>query len=519
MLSPVLAAEERAAEATRRSIVSWGVNGPATALGPFRPKRWQVDLLRRLREALLWAASDEPKALRIILIDAPQQQGKTAAVQLAISWAMAELGLSAGLLCYDFGKLAKPHSRTIKRQLAHPHAKIAWPHLERPIPLASKVDEAGHWNVPHKDPDRAPVEFIATGRGGGFEGLMLGMVVIDDLYKSLSDAASLANNAAVEDLLTTSVIGRVATRGGLIVDIGTRRGARDTKGFWLRKAAELSAAGLPPMVERWSYPLRGSETWRYGPEGYLTPDWYPDKERATRLAMGLGAARVLLDGEDIDTVGDVFDFDGHLAHYYDGEPSEVAALCSSTALSIDTAETEGGGDWTVIFWLGEFRGDVVVLGAWRGQWGTLGVVEQINTAIEVTGAAVAYIENASSGKTAVAILSSVVKCTIVPVNVSGHGSKLARIRATLPIFALGKVRWPRATCREDVSWCYRLDAASRDVRARLAAIRGDREDLAGQVDDEADALTIYLRQRVHAAPSKEPRPSQVRNLLTAIRGR
>lgn len=476
-----------------------------------RPRGWQVDLANRLHEVLLWAADPEPKPMRVILIDAPQRSGKTEVVLRAIAWAMAELSLSCGLICYDFAKLAKPHSRAIKRMLRSEHARIAWPHLAQPVPPEELMNEAGHWNVPNKHPGRAAVEFIATGRSGGIEGATLPVVVVDDLYKSIADAASLANNAAVADLLASSAVGRVAADGGVIIDIGTRRGKRDTKGYWLGKAAELEAAGLEPVIERWSYPLRGTEPWRYGEHGYLTESWYPDKEKATRIAMGPTLARILLDGEDVDAVGDLYDLDVHLSHFYDVEPSQMAKLCrmnGSTYLSVDTAETEGGGDWTSVGWIGEHEGAAHLLRAWRFQLGTMGVVAAINDIIEETGVGVAHIEYTSAGKAAVDFLAPLLRCAVVPFNPTGRGPKRERIRSTLPMLAMGKFRFPRPTCREDVSWCYGLDDAGLDMRTRLAAINGVRPDLAGEVDDEADMITIYMLQRTQPIATQGVYPTQ-----------
>jgi phage terminase large subunit-like protein len=393
----------------------------------------------------------------------------------------------------------------------------AWPHLARPKSTDAR-DTGAQWTVPHRDPARPDCVHLAVGRRGSLEGRPLDGVVLDDLYQSVADASSPANQRQVEDLLTTSVLGRVSSRGGFILDVGTRRGKRDTKGFWLRKADELRAAGLQVQIERWSYPLRGDEPWRYE-GGYITPTWDAQTEQATRILMGASMARILLDCEDVDAVGDLFDLDLHLSHVYEIAPSRMAQLCGTTYLSIDTAETAGGGDWTVIQRWGRRNGLHHLLGQRRGQWDTLGVVREINAAIGEWKPQAAYIEATSAGKTALAVLGRAVQgCALVPVEASGSGSKLDRIRGILPLCALGQVLFPSPSCGEDVTWCYGLDAAGLDLRTRLAALRADRPDMRGEVDDEADAMQIYLRHAAAAPASAYPSRGQVTDMISRLRG-
>jgi hypothetical protein len=493
-------ARRKRAKRVRSSITDWARACPPTLRGPMDPYGWQEDAMSYMQASVLRLTSrphNAAKTVRVAMFGAPQQSGKSEATKVAVAFALAN-GLSVGVLCYN-ETFAREWGRDVRRLLRSRQAIAAWPHLRIPDgnDAASKrarrdqSDAATRWTVPHPQPDRPPVRFASTGRRGGLEGLPLDIVVCDDLYKTISDAQSDANVRLVNDLLTSSALGRVNEMGGEIWDIGTRRGKRDTKGFWLAQRADLEAAGLPMDIENHVYPLRGEEDWRYGDRGYITQHWDEIKERQTRRRLGRFAGP-LLDQVDIDDVGGLFHHEA-LQHRYPESPIYAAMHADSVWLSVDAAETEGGGDWTVIqaFAIrGEFSDQIDQI---RGQWNELQVMEQIGKAIRKHNASRVLVEDASSGKIANLALKRRFP-QVEPVPTHGRGSKRDQIQGTMSLWLMGRVRYPEPA--NDPGWCYAEDENGMDLHARLLRLRGDRPDMRGEVDDEADATCQLLRYRM-----------------------
>jgi hypothetical protein len=489
----------------RADVVEWCRQGPHTLRGAMVPHGWQGHIGRILQGSIgRLVDGGHGGAVRILLIDAPQQSGKSEIVKRAAAMALAS-GLSVGVLAYN-EEFAREWGRDMRRLMRSPAAVATWPHLRVPDgpghegARRDQSDAATRWTVPHPVADRPPVRFASTGRRGGLEGLPLDVVIADDLYKTIGDAQSPANVRQVEDLLLSSALGRVADRGGEIWDIGTRRGSTDSKGFWIRKREEVEAAGLTMEIARHSYPLRGPESWRYGPRGYLTPGWTEAKEAAQRVILGRWAAP-LLDGEDVDAVGGLFPPEA-LSHTYPDHPDHVRASASELWVSMDSAQTEGAGDWTAIQVIA-IRGECHdLIYQDRGQWDELGVIRRLRAVLEDYRPQRALVEGASSGRVAVLALRSMFP-QLEEVPTSGRGSKRDQIQGTLSLWMLGRVRLPEARHGAAVSWCYGHDADGLDLRARLLRLRGDRPDMRGEVDDEADALCQALRYRLEAAPVRD----------------
>lgn len=475
----------------RESLAGWCEAGPPTELGPLRLYRWQRDCATRLEEAYRWAAvRDTSRTIRIILIDALPQLGKSELVsRRGPVWGMATLGLSFGVASYA-ASLAEEHSIAARQLARSEQATAVWPHLARDTGRRQRQDD---WTVPVVDPEMPGARYLARGRDGALTGRMVDVITLDDMYKDIGDYSSLASRREVDGFLRTSAAARLMERGGLLVDMGTRWGTQDTKAWWHAKVEEMRRLGLDVNFEHWSYPLRARENDTMGrePGEYISDNWTPEKEAAARALYGEDH-RAILDCDPVDPSGGLYKRDRHLCHHYDEPPSVARVLCRARYLSVDAAETEGGGDWTVVqeWGIRERDGKLLWLSQVRVQVDSLGVVRVVGAERDRARPNASLIENTSGGKVANAVLGGRVP-GIVPVSVSGKGSKRDRIRGTLALWANGDVLVPR-DLGDETAWYYGRDKDGLNVPDRLCMLRGERPDMRGEVDDEADAATIFL---------------------------
>lgn len=483
---------KRAARAmlARESISRWSRFGPPTVLGRCVLETWQEDAARRLEHLYRWAADRSPgsRQIRVLAFEAPPQVGKSEIVsRRGPTWAAAELGLSLAVCSYAQA-LATRHVMGCRSLLRSGEAARVWPHLQRRG--SDDVDTQADYSVPRAGGGPS-ARVIARGRDGALTGETLDVIVLDDLYKSGDDYQSVASRREVDDFLRTQVLSRLIERGGGLVDMGTRWGVHDTRGWWQARVAEMRAAGLDVEVEVASYPLRGDEPWRHGPRGYLTPRWDEAKEHAARVLYGHMAAAIL-DCAPVESSGGLF-APAYLDHRYVGIPRVALESCEATHLAVDPAETEGGGDWSVIQWWGTRGADSLLLGQWRGQWSPGALVTTLREVIAETRPLGVLIEDTSGGKVALAAMADAIP-GVVRVPGGGWGSKLSKIRGTMLLWEQGRVLFPEPSAM--TAWCYGRDDDGLDLRGRLLRLRGERPDMRGEVDDEADAAAIYLRWRL-----------------------
>lgn len=492
--------EERARRKRRRTVAAWAEHGPAADLGPVRFYGWQRDAVAVLEAELraVVAARDSGEARRpvVVLTSAPQQVGKSQLVRHTASWVMAELGLSVGVVSYN-DELATEHGSAMRRLVASDEARDLWPWLARKLPNTEGASTSvTRWSVPARVESLPPVRCRIAGRRGGLEGQMLDLFVLDDLVKSPSDAESPATHRMLDDLLRTSVLARVMTRGGVVWDVGTRRGARDSKGWLLQAARDIAGSGAELRVIDQRYPVRGPESWRL-PGGYVAPGWDAAKEAVARRAYGR-YHRVLLDCEDIEAAGGLLSLE-HFAATYTDAPEAVARACGATYLVADCAQTADGGDHTVIQWWGVAHGRLYLLHQWRGQWDDAGVVEALRSAVahvrQARGVlAGVLVEDTSAGRTALYALQRAI--TPAPTPVRPVGAKRDRIMGARLVLSQGQVLIPAFA-----PWLDERDANGMDWRDRMLALRGERADMRGEVDDEADAMAIMISHWLSGMPS------------------
>jgi len=189
---------------------------------------------------------------------------------------------------------------------------------------------------------------------------------------------------------------------------------------------------------------------------------------------------------------------------------------------VDAAETEGGGDYTVIQWWGIRGRESLLLQQWRGQWADTRVVREVRQAIAWVSMhgtlSTVLVEDTSAGKVAIAALRQQLP-QLEAVPASGQGSKRDRIRGVRMLWSLGTVLLPSPS--PQAAWCYDVDRDGHTLIDRLRRLRGERPDMRGELDDEADAATIFLRWRMVAwdAPSAQaPDPCDLASAADALAG-
>lgn len=480
--------EERRRAEARASLPAWFEAGPPTIMGAPRLDRWQRDLLTRIQAlAVDFAAipSGEARPVWIVNIDAPPQSGKSESVKRALAWLMATYGWSCGYASYA-ASLAVRHSVEVRSLMRSAEARAVWSWLDGRETRADEVikDTEETWSIPAPSPDRRGARFIARGRDGALTGEPMTVIGLDDMYKDAGDYASGASRREVDQFLRSAASARLLERGGMILNVGTRWGLHDARGWFDERVQEMRAAGAKVRVETWSYPLRAvpGDVMGREPGEYLTDRWDAEKEAAARVFYGRHAAAIL-DGRPGPEGGAFFQrawFDRR----YSGHPDAVARQCDFRVLSVDPASSEGTGDHSVIQHWGWQGARMLLLGQWRGQWGYTTLRQAIRDAMGAVQPNATVVEHTSNGRAVINELKREIP-TIIPIGTDGK-SKSVRWDTQAPVFHAENVWFP-----ETVHAPWMLPFIDRMVVLSGHGV---------EVDDEADAWEIAARYR-SAMPS------------------
>jgi phage terminase large subunit-like protein len=479
----VLRTEIERREAARSSLGAWFEFGPPTEKGAPLLDRWQRDLLSRVQALASDFASvpgDEARPVWIVNVDAPPQSGKSEAVKRALAWLMATYGWSCGYASYG-ASLAVAHSVQVRALMRSSEARSVWPWLDGRSGRGDDVikDTEDEWSIAAPTPGRRGARFVARGRDGALTGRTMDVIALDDLYKDAGDYGSTASRREVDGFLRSAASARLLERGGIILNVGTRWGLHDARGWFDERVEEMRAAGARVRVETWSYPLRagpGDVMGRAAGE-YLTDRWDEAKEAAARVLYGRHAAAIL-DGRPGPEGGAFFRrewFDRR----YTGHPDVVARHCDFRLLAVDPASSEGTGDHSVIQHWGWQGARMLLLGQWRGQWGYASLRQALLDAIGSAKPHAVAVEATSNGR---AVLDELRRSfpNVEPMGTQSKG-KSVRWDAQAPVFHAGNVWFPEAA---HAPWMLGLVD-------RLCLVSGHGD----EVDDEADAWEIAARYR------------------------
>jgi phage terminase large subunit-like protein len=500
-----LAGRERRIRDASTSLVSWmEVAGP-TELGDFILADWQRDAASRLEQVsreLLEAErafAERRSAVQIrAALEVMTQAGKTELIARWLAWHMATTGQSVALGSYA-GTLSAEISNRVRALLRSGVGRRVWPHLQREADptLDDRDEESGEvirdsawdWSIPNVHPGRMNTRFVARGRKGGLNGRSVWLVVADDLLKDEMEYNSAAMREEAWTFLRSSAETRLATRGGAIVLVGSRWGSDDPIGRYRKQADK---GGHP--LRLWSYPLRARAGDIMGRAlgAYLMPGWSPEREAIQRATYGERLSRAILDCDPMDDGGGLWTAQ-HFSGTYSAAagPAVVARSCAWTVLALDGAETAGGGDWSVLTWVGFRDGRYVKLWQWRQQVEfpeLLALVRRVRSEVNPNGV---LIEVKSSGKQVYQTINRDVP-GVVPVQKSR--SKRDCYLAASPVFEGRSFLVPDPP----PPWLS-------GYVERMTVVTGLKQ---GEVDDEADADTmVILWHQAHEAAPQGADPS------------
>lgn len=311
-------------------------------------------------------------------------------------------------------------------------------------------------------------QWIGIGSGSSTGGIDARTVIGDDVTGSGQNYASAADRGRIRRALEEDWMTRIRGPGGFVL-METRRGIQDPHGYLHRE--------YPGQWRDLTWRLiaeAGDADWRQ-PGEYLWPerygaDWHSKNPQVRgRLLATLYQQRPTPDD------GALF-LRAWLSHRYAEPPSVMAQRCEVTALSLDSAATEGAGDHSVLQWWGWAGPRAYLLGQWRGQWGYPTLRATVLDVHARCRPSALIVEDTSAGRSIADELARVVPGLI---RVPARGPKRERIAAETPAMEAGQVCLP-----EREPW-------AADLVERLIVLTGEGD----EVDDEADALAMALRWR------------------------
>ena len=499
---------EQSIRRARVDLAVWMEIAGPTVIGDFILADWQRDAAKHLQafsaqlvEAERAHAAGAAAVQIRAALEVMTQAGKSEAVCRFIAWHMASTGQSTALGSFA-DSLSVELSRKVRALLRSGIARRVWLHLQRAASASAdeRDTESGEvikdterdWSIPNIRAGRSNTRFVARGRGGTLNGRSVWLVVLDDLIKDEMDYASFAARDEAWSFIRSSAETRVATRGGGILQVGSRWGTDDT----VARYKKLEALGGHPLIV-WSYPLRAKADDLMGrPVGaYLLPGWGPEREAAQRATYGARLSAAILDCAPIEDAGSTFKSE-FFSRTYVGNPAEVARICDWHVLALDGAETAGAGDWSVLTWVGRRAGAYLKLGQWRQQVELPELLMLVRNAIAETRPHGTLVEVKSSGKAVYQTLSREIP-GLVPVQKSR--SKRDCYLAASPVFEGGSWLMPA----EAQPW-------QQGYTERMTAITGLKD---GEVDDEADADVMVILWDQERQGTAEVDPGEVLRLL------
>lgn len=242
--------------------------------------------------------------------------------------------------------------------------------------------------------DSKSVEKWATAQGGGFtaagvQGPITGrgghLSIVDDPVKDRAEAESDATRQSIKDWYSSTFYTRLAPGGGILI-IQTRWHDDDLSGWLLNEMQdaerEMAETGeWPEDADRWElieYPAIATQDEKYRSKGEaLHPDRYPIKSlRRIKRTMIPRDWEALYQQRPVSEDGDYFKKE-EFRYYAPGESPPLGDLriYATADLAISSKQSA---DYTVMIVVGiDRQQNIWILDLRRGQWGSLGIIDQM----------------------------------------------------------------------------------------------------------------------------------------------
>ncbi len=380
--------------------------------GTWHPYTWAVMMLRIVQMKIL-----EGNA-RIIL-SAPPRHGKSEGISKWLpTWFLywyPELRIILSSYNHDFA--SKWGMKVRDEFLFNP--------LLKDIKIKPNVRGNSFWQTEEGG------SMLCTGAGGGITGMGFNLGIIDDPIKNREDAHSPILQERLREWYPTTFYTRREPNASIIV-MATRWTDADFLGYLINEDPDdWIVINFPAIAEEGDeYDLL-----ERAPGEALCPERFTAKVlEQNRKVMGTYSFEAMYQGRPVPLKGGIIKKDW--VQHYTETPNDLVDLRQSWDLTFDSSSSYVTGQtWA------KKGPNYYLLDQVRGRWEFPEQIRQIKQFREKWGAKKIFIEKAANGAAAISTLKEEI-AGIVPVTVSGKGSKEVRLIAVSGLFESRNVYIP-----------------------------------------------------------------------------
>ena len=367
-------------EATRVRLAAEHPSAGALA-SSIDPLTVQTPALQLIDDGIEWALSTPDARLAIAM---SPQEGKSTRCAVWAPIRALQLDPERRVIVASYAEsLAGEHARTARNIIDQYGTRARDPLTGVPLPdrlgmeLADDKSAATHWTIKGH---RGGV--FAAGVGGGMTGRPADLIIIDDPYKNMEEADSVAYRSKVAEWFNAVVTTRLAP-GAPIILIQTRWHESDLAGMLLARDAELDErqrewrfVNIPAIAEEGTPDALGREPGTYleSARGRTPADW----ERIRRN-VGPRVWSALYQGRPTPAGGGLFSRESLERFAVAQRPAGTLRI-----VAVDPADTGKGDEAGVVSATATGDGTYYWTGDWSGrmtsaQWAWRAVVAALET--------------------------------------------------------------------------------------------------------------------------------------------
>ncbi len=276
--------------------------------------------------------------------------------------------------------------------------------------------------------------YFGIGRGGGLTGRGADLLLIDDLFKDMTEAGSLAIRETVKEWYSSVAYTRLMP-GAAVVVVGTRWHQDDLVGWLLREHADenWTVISLPAIAEQDdSFRREGEALW---------PSHFPlEHLEKVRALQGASLFAADYQGRPVPAGGAVFK--EAWLQGYTSRPEKLENVIQSWDTSFGKGAT---GDYSAGVTLGSAKSGFYVLDVVRGRWEFSELRRRVQSFAELWNPSTILIEDKASGQS---LLQELRRDTRLPIRpVEAKAGKELRAELVSPLVEAGRLFLP-----ETASW-------------------------------------------------------------------